>query len=383
MTFVSEITEHWFGLCRKAPVFRASQTFVDDQPEPAHEGRPDGGSGGPGTILRGTGAALSGMKILIHNPQLLWFSLFTALVLVAHLITQWALMIVSVNNGSDLIGLPAVAFAVELPTVFCLVFLLAGLALSLSPENAGPGLFFQGLDKAKKYLIPLAGWSVVVALAGTLIFIVFGISSDALNSVQLHSQLHSFDIYGTLRFYMEYALNQFPFNWSLFPNTYIVNPYEDMFPISSGFSNALEYTLIFSAINTLLLALTLFVVPLLVLEEKRLKEAVSGSFTLMKKIRGEAAACVLGLGMVVFAASLTSLLFRVAAGLVNHPSWEYEAWFIDGALQISSSRPGNEWIAAGLLYVLILACFVLFVATVGGIATMDLYKYAKTRESEA
>ena len=81
MTRVSEITGHWLGLCRKPPVFRASQAVIVLQPEPVHEGLPDGGAGGPGTIRRGIGAALSGTKTLIHNPQLLWFSFLAGLVL--------------------------------------------------------------------------------------------------------------------------------------------------------------------------------------------------------------------------------------------------------------------------------------------------------------
>ena len=50
MTRVSEIAEHWFGLCRKPPVFHASRADIVNRPEPAHEGLPDGGGGGSGTI---------------------------------------------------------------------------------------------------------------------------------------------------------------------------------------------------------------------------------------------------------------------------------------------------------------------------------------------
>ena len=129
-------------------------------------------------------------------------------------------------------------------------------------------------------------------------------------------------------------------------------------------------TLILSAINVLLFALTLFVVPLLVLERKSLKEAVLGSFTLMKKIWGEVAACVLGLGIVVFVASLMFLLFQFSG--VDH------MWWYPGQMYTSYTPPGVEWIAFGLLYVLALSGLVLVVATVGGIATLDLYTSAKT-----
>ncbi|MFA5269878.1 MAG: hypothetical protein WC379_18075, partial [Methanoregula sp.] len=83
MMRVTETAERWFGLCRKPPVFRASQIGIVNLPEPAHVASPAGGAGGPGTIRRGIGAALSGTKTLIHNPQLLWFSFLAGLVLVA------------------------------------------------------------------------------------------------------------------------------------------------------------------------------------------------------------------------------------------------------------------------------------------------------------
>jgi hypothetical protein len=70
--------------------------------------------------------------------------------------------------------------------------------------------------------------------------------------------------------------------------------------------------------------------------------------------------------MVLSAASLTSLLFQgVFRTLILDTSW----------------RAGNEWYAACLLYVLALSSFAFVVATVGGIATLDLYTSAKTRES--
>ena len=53
---------------------------------------------------------------------------------------------------------------------------------------------------------------------------------------------------------------------------------------------------IFSAINLLLFVLTPFVVPLIVLEQKTLREAVVGSFAMMKKTWAEAAACAVFLG---------------------------------------------------------------------------------------
>ncbi|MGD0081205.1 MAG: DUF6159 family protein [Methanoregula sp.] len=360
----------WLGLCRKAPAVRAAQAGMGNQPEPVHEGRPDGGGGGSKTVRRGIGAALSGTKTLIHNRQLLWFSLLVGLVLAGHLIAQWMLFVLNPFPfyGPDLLQPLVLTFAVEFSTVFCLVFLLAGLALSLSPEKGGSVSFFHGLNKAKKYLRPLTGWSVVVALAGTLIFTagqdagtllyIAGRNSYSLDSAWFQPFTMISTVWSAIWQFLFNVLNQIPFNYILYPDLYVAN--------LPGGENGIEFafvsTLILSAINVILFVLTLFVVPLLVLEERRLKEAVSGSFTLMKNIWGEVAACVLGLGVVVFAASLTFLLFQLAAGIV--------------ALDLTW-RPGDLWIASGFLYILALSGLAVVAATVGGIATQDLYTSAK------
>lgn len=470
MTRVSETAEHWLGLCRKPPVFRASQAGIVYLPEPAHEGSPDGGGGGPGTIRRGIGAALSGTKTLLHNPQLLWFSLLVGLVLAVHLIAQaglyvmpeWLLFddtedllpsliltfaaglltvfcpvfllaglalslsskkddtvsffqglrmakkyLIPLTGGSVVTaiagivlfvqpfidkgelfvrnprwllfvdlqygGLPSLlvkTFAVELLTVFCLVFLLAGLILSLSSKKDGTASFFQGLKHAKKYLRPLTGWSVIVALAGTLIYV-------AGRYPFLPAWFEPFNIVsalsGTLSIFLFYVHYTFPFNILLSPTLYI----PDLPPEFGGdgwlITWVLENTLILSAITVFLFVLTVFVVPLIVLEGRSLKEAVLGSFNLMKKIRGEVVVCVLGLGMVVLAAWLAFLLLRFSVVDI--------VWWVAGPMYVSFTHHSDAWIAAGLLYVLALSCFVFVVATVGGIAVLDLYTSAKTGQT--
>jgi hypothetical protein len=270
-------------------------------------------------------------------------------------------------------GIPSLlvqTFAIEFLTVFCLVFLLASLVLSLSSKEGGTVSFFQGLRMAKKYLRPLTGWSIVVALAGTLIFIA-GMYS------YVPTWLSPFNIISALYFKLAYFLftvrYTFPFNFVLVPSFYVPN----LHPGGGEwlFSWALECTLILSAITVILFVLTLFVVPLLVLERKSLKEAVLGSFTLMKNIWGEVAACVLGLGMVVFAAWLAFLLFRFSVVDI--------VWWVAGPMNATFTHPSEAWIAAGLLYVLALSGLVFVVATVGGIAALNLYTSAKVRESTA
>jgi hypothetical protein len=179
------------------------------------------------------------------------------------------------------------------------------------------------------------------------------------------------ELYFNLGYFLFMVRYEFPFNILLSPTLYLPN----LPPVFGGdgwlITWALEDTLILTAITVFLLALTLFVVPLLVLERKSLKEAVLGSFTLMMKIRGEVAACIVGLGMAVLAAWFAFLLFRFS--FVDLVSW------VAGPINVSFSHHSDAWIAAGLLYVLVLFSFVFVVATVGGIAVLDLYTFAKDR----
>lgn len=358
MTSSAETAGHGLGLCRKQPMVCALPTGGVNSPDPAYEGSPDGGAGGSGTIQRGIGSAHSGMKTLIHNPQLLWFSLLAGLVLVGHIIAQGVLFVLLYSTEWEIFFHPfgvlwrsfvdpfytnllislTVKFAVELSMVFCLVFLLAGLVLSLSSKEGGSASLFQGLARAKKYYRPLAGYSLLVALTGTLLIFAFEYTSLRIWDF-LDNMLSLYPLYLKDFFARDVML------W--------------------GTEAAYGEILIISAINVFLFILTLFVIPLLVLERKSLKEAVSGSFTLLKKIWGEVGSCVFCLGIIIFAAFLPYLL----TGAV----------FEHGGYTIN---PGDVWlVAVGILYVLAIFSFALVVATVGGIAALDLYRNAKIRES--
>jgi hypothetical protein len=364
MTRLSKISNIWLGLCRRAPLVHTTETTIRDQPEPVLDGQPDGGAGGAGTMRRGVGILISGSKTLIRNRQLFWFTVLSGLVLTGHFLAQGALMVAGRNNGGNvLIASPVITFLLEFPTVFCLVFLLAGLVLSLSSKKEGPILFFRGQGMAVQYLKPLAGWSMVIALIGTILF-TLGLNMDLLQPAALY---RPFNIFGELSVIMLNVLHQFPFSWSLNPDTYI--PYGTFSRFLEAFRFGLAYAMILFVINILLFAVTLFVVPQIVLEKKPLKEAVFGSFLLMKNIRNEVAASLLGLGIIVLAALLTFFLFQFTG--IDHVT----------GLHIASTRPSDAWIGFGLLYIIALTGFVFVAATIGGIATLELYKDAKIRGS--
>ena len=333
-----------FGWCPNAPAMRTASTVLVVPSEITHPSQPDGGTGGSGKINRGISLALSGTKTLARNIQLLWFSLLTGLVMAFMFITQYGLHLLGTYPyyAIDLPRWLVLTFVIDLVSVFCLTVLLAALVLNISPGESKPVSFREGLSRTKGYLRPLTTWSVFIALLGTAIYV----------------PLHYF---GYMRFTLYPVLDQFPFYFILFPEVYSTGPIGGTYAILS----AVTSTVVVSGINIVLLILTLFVVPLLVLDNRRLTGAVAGSVTMMKNVWGELLACFLLLLLVVSAAAMTSLLFRVVYRVVAPDMLLF--WY-----------PGDTWIAAALLYMLILCGLAFVVSTIAGIAAVNLYTFGKT-----
>jgi len=355
MTFYSAAMECWLGFCPRKPVIRTAPAALKIPSEITLSGQPDGGAGRSTTIHRGFGIVLSGTKTLVQNRQLLWFPFFTGLVLAGLFVAHYIIRLLSVYPY-DAIDFPrwvVLTFVTELVTVFCLSVLLAALVLSLSQKEGGPHSFREGLVRAKEYSRPLADWSVVMALAGMLIM--------ALSSILSYLVYLCFKIFISPSLILFPVFHQFPYDFILLPEVHHIGPMGGTYAIQTGLTN----TMTLSAINLLLFVLTLFVIPQLVLEKKSLKVATLGSVALMKNVWREVAVCVLVIGMVVFAASLTSLLFQIVYGIVA-PGMLFQYY------------PGDEWIAAALIHLAVLCGLVFAGITIGGIAALDLYTYAKT-----
>jgi hypothetical protein len=363
MTRLSEITEHWFGLCRKPPVVRTLQADFVHVPGNAHEGLPDSGGGGSGVIRRGIGATFSGMRTLNRNRQLLWFGFFAGLVLAGNALAEGALWYINRTLQPDIIGYYIQDFFLGCATLFCLLLLLASLIISLTSQKEGHASFFEGLAGAKKYGKPLFLWSMILALVGILLFRIW---------VGLFAWLpHEFPFlypFGPSNFFIS-TVTQFPFNWTLDWNMLTELPgYGGRSLLSLIYPFGFMQTANFLVITLFLFILTPFVVPLIVLEQKTLREAVAGSFALMKKIGAEAVTCAAFLGIIVFGVFLTHLLLQAASGIVD----PYETVMF---------HPTVAWITLAVLYNLALVAFALIIATVGGIAALEMYRDRKTRES--
>ena len=284
------------GWCPNTPVLRTASTILTIPPVTLQSLEPEGGGGRSGRIDRGIKIAAVSIKILNRNKQLLWFSLLTSLVLAFMFTAQYGVRLLG-TYPYDAIDLPrwlVLTFIIDVVSVFCLTVLLAGLLLSLSWGDPGRFVSFrEGLFRTKRYLKPLFTWSVIIALFGTTIYTLIS------NFQLIPSHLYP-------------LLDQFPFNFVLLPEIYSKGPIGGTYAMLTG----VTFMILANGINIVLFILTLFVVPLLVLENKRLQEAVSGSFSLMKNVWGEIIVCFLIFGLVLFGVSLASLLFRVVYGIV-------------------------------------------------------------------
>jgi hypothetical protein len=356
----------WLGLCPKAPVNRVSLTSFGDHSEPIH-GLPDGGGGGTGSIRRGIGAALSGMRTLNRNRQLLWFTLLAGLVLAGNTIAQGAFGYITWTMIRSEAQWVVLNFIIEFATLFCLVFLLTGLVLSISSKKEGHASFFEGLAGAKKYIEAIFVWSFVLALAGILLFSIYFYSPGWFPRIPRNDLFLT--ISGTLYGWVN-LLVEFPFNPTLANIFSDPSRYGGLSPTFWIYPSGIIQALTFSAINLFLFILTPFVVPLIVLEKKTPGEAVMGSFTLIKKNWDEAFACAVFLGVFACGVFLTYLLVQAASGMVTP----------DGVVMV---RPENIWIALALVYDSALFCFAIVMATVGGIAALEIYRNAKIRGSMA
>jgi hypothetical protein len=131
--------------------------------------------------------------------------------------------------------------------------------------------------------------------------------------------------------------------------------------------NGIFTTLFFSfqvvVANTILFLLALYVVPLIVLENKGLLAAIAGSFRLMKRTWREVLGCVLVFGGIIFAVALIGIVIGQSPALLNN---DYDFF-----LQMSR----GQVLMMATCYGFLLACGVLLAlgATVLGIAVTDLY----------
>jgi hypothetical protein len=317
-TRISEIIHEWMGWCPNANArpLQTATPVITAPPVTINPAQPDGGAGGPGRLDRGVDLALGSLRILFGNGRLLWFPVLSGIVLAFSFITTFGLQYLSGTTpltGSGLVAGPqtvliakgslvwlALAFATQWVTAFCITFLLAGLitcvSLLLSGRTATLG---EGLSNAVNHLWPLAGWATVFAVIGTI---------------------------------QSFAMNLYPGNLFL--------------------------VFFLSLLMIPLGILTIFVVPVIILEGTGLAGAVAGSLSIIRKTWGEILVCFFVYIVLWFIVALVTLI-PVAA------------------IAFPSGNPALISLFA-YVYMLVLMVMIMIYMAADGIFLTGLYTYAKT-----
>jgi hypothetical protein len=369
MTRVLEIAEHWFGLCRKPPIFRTAPALIVIQSEMAHPVQPDGSgpASRPGRIRDGISIAAASLRALVKDRQLLWFMFLAGLVMLflvlaegwSHRFIDPAFPATVLIGGSSLYvslqylwaGIPIgdshyiFYFGLFLIEVVCLsgfIMVLTGLILY---RSGNPGrttvAVREGLSGVRASLSSLAALSVGMALFATVIY---GYISSSLFYISITRSI------------ME-----------LFYNPYGYYEPKGIFGISL-YASANYYGLEIMVINFLLIMAALYLVPSIVLEKKGLIPALAGSVTLFRRTWREVLGCLIVFGFIVLGVAAVGFVIGQSPVLVNNNydfftpgSWGYLLMMV-------------------VIYSFILACWILMAAgfTAAGVAIADLYRVGKS-----
>nr|WP_320161910.1 DUF6159 family protein [uncultured Methanoregula sp.] len=314
---LSEIIRHYLGWCPNADA-RPMRTapVIATPPVNIQQSSPDGGTGGSGRIDRGAKLAMGSIKILIRNKRLLWFSLLSGLVLLFSLATNMYIEIISGTNpfpgtgfvtgaGTILIAkgsFPWLAstFVVGFISTFLTCYLLAGLIACASQILSGRIITLrEGLSRAGDHIRPLAGWAVIGPLVG------IGLSF-----------------------------------------------------VTNNYTASLPTILISMGITVVFGALTMFVVPAIVLSEEGLFPAILKSIVMFRKLWGEIIVCAGIFFLIVFGIYLVAMVPIIMIGF---------------------SSGSTALVVVAIILAMLVMMVILFIgSTIVGIATFGLYTYGTT-----
>lgn len=352
MTLLSTLADCWLGLCRKAPVLHTASAVVLGDLGETPSIQPDAGraAGGQGRIRTGIGIATGSIRALFTEKRLLGFSFLSGLViLVLVLAERWNLShLDSTYAISNLISIPVAdsslivfdlrLFLIEAVCLSGFIMVLATLVHYRNAKNARVPVSFRGaFSYAARQAGTLAALSIAMALGATLL-------------LELTAQN---EITGQIEFTLSMALFWLPYAYYFSPN---------------GIFSALFFSFRMMIANIILFLLALYVIPVIVLENKGLLPAIAGSFRVMKKSWREVLGCALVFGGILLAVALIGLLIGQSPGLLNN---DYDFFLQESRGQV---------LMMTACYGFLLACGMLMAlgATVLGVAITDLYAWGKT-----
>ncbi|MBN1431194.1 MAG: hypothetical protein JW931_00300 [Methanomicrobiaceae archaeon] len=325
------------GWCPNTAMMQTAAVLPSEKPEIVHNPRPDGGGK---RIARGAGIATRSIKTLFSNRKLLWYPLLAGLVILFMFAAELLLMIYSGSYSYWSLGYKTglvLTFAIEIASIFGLNLIMAGIVLCLYDSQAGPATVRKGLSLAKCHLKPVAEWSFLMALAGTAVY--------------------------TILVHHPYYNHLYP----AFVTATLSIPF--LYYIPGMVSAAISQTFTLMFINAILLTITLFVIPGIVLGKRDVPGAAKNSLFMLSKTWIETAACIIVFGLILLWISLFNPLIQMTPAFTGY---DYH-FFAVHATAIA---------AVCIIFLLCWWAVVTVVYTVAGIAVTDLYKLGNTVQPE-
>jgi len=350
MNLIPAITGWWLGLCPKTPVCHTVPAVPMASQETIHPARPDGSgpAGRHGRVRQGISIAAGSLTTMVRERQMLWFSLISGL----QMFFLFALMywtrgnvyydpfLMRINLGDFILWfdprhIPILAFC-----LFCFTFLMAGLIRYHNGIRTDhPVTIREGFLGARLHAGPLAVLSIALALAGTILIAV--VTSDNLADISIQ----------VMDFFM-------PYTWFL--------------PDGLGLSITFWLMSVILCVTIILFLAVLYLVPVIVLENKGLVLALAGSVSLIRKTWREILGCILVYGALVLIAGAISLAMNQLLLLYNY---DPVFWYSQGLIPL-----------AALLYETVLFCFTVLIAVcsmAAGVAIVDLYRVGTSERESA
>ena len=348
MQFIEKFRQT-MGWCPNAPSLRTAPAVLDVRSLTVNPAQPgsSGAGGGPGRIRRGISIATGSIMAIARDKRLLWYSFLAGLVILFLIVAEgWivthvdsalpALIFIPFENSSFIL-FDIRLFLIEAVCLSCFTLLLAALVWYRNRSRAKtPVTIREGFDGINTHAGPLSALAIAMALVATVLF---EISSQS-------------QVVGKAELGISLALFHIPYAY------YIPN---EVF-------SALYFAFQIMVVNIVLFLLALYVVPVIVLDNKGLFPALAGSVSLMKKTWRELLGCVLIFGAVFLGVAAVALLIGGSHLLLNN---DYDFF-----LSVTRGRVLMTVVSSGFL----LACGVLMAvgSTILGIAITDLYSLGKT-----
>jgi len=349
MTRTEQVTGGW---CPNAPVIHAAPAVLPVAPGNLDAKGPGSRSGGtPGRIREGIALAADAIPSVFKNRRLLAFAALFGIVILALAAGETYLIVTAGNAGPFLVSLQIGAetlvldsrlFLLQLVCLSAFTFLFAALIRYRSRGNSpGPMTIRESFAATGTHTLTLESLAVLMALAGTLLFVVF-------TRTQFFGKIIS-DITMTV-FYLPYAY--------YFPNL---------------FGSAIWFSAQVMAIAATEFLLVIGAVPFIVREDAGLLPALAASFRFAKRMWPEILGCVIVCGAIFLVIALTALTIGQSPLLVGH---DYDFF-----LQISRGKI----LMMAACYGFVAACGVLMATGLAalGIAVADLNSLETTGQVRA